>query len=197
MNKGFIATLEAVIASALFLIFLINVLPGFTETTTETSTLQKRATGILSSLDSAGKLQPLVIQADVAGLDSLISPHLTGLNTVVGLTYTNITSGSYRGGTLTRTFQVNTSTAREETLHVRIKSSQGLQINISGEEVIDTPGSSVITRDISQYTQNGDNTLTIDASSGKLDYAIRIQNYRQHGRLPPEGDITAVTYPVV
>lgn len=192
-RKGFTTTLESVLASILFLLFVINVLPGIADSGGEPVPINARVEEVLRSLDRAGELRPLILERDLDGLHQKISRYVRGVQMGIGLSYFDITEGSYTGGVHTRDFSVSKSEARQESLLLWIEEADDIDIDINGEDVLETSTTGFQQVAIGSYTDTGQNTLQIDSDSGDLHYSIEIYN-RVRSRSLPDQEVTSLGY---
>ncbi|MCJ7450465.1 MAG: hypothetical protein MUP58_01860 [Candidatus Nanohaloarchaeota archaeon QJJ-9] len=192
-RKGFIATLEAIIASTMFLIFIATVIPTFVQPEQgSTSIIEDRIDNILSSLDNSGKLgaEP----ENITELESTLSQYLQGYQLSVGMNYLNLSEGTHAGGETINTFQVNKTRAQKEVLRLWIDEASGLDVRINGETVLTTSQSGYYSRELSSYTVDGENTANITSDTANLDYQIERLYYAQGNEMPSEGSITSLGY---
>ncbi len=85
-RKGFVSTLEAVIASTIFFVFLINVLPSLVGQPVTHEVSYRITMQTLESLDSKGFLRDKVISRDPESIHQEINKYVSA-NTAVEILY--------------------------------------------------------------------------------------------------------------
>lgn len=194
-RKGFIKTLEAVVAAAIFVIFLLNVVPGISGAEDSGSALKEKVSRHLEGLDKEGNLRQDVVDKELDSIQSSLEGDFAGYDIAIGLSYIGMTDGRYSGGGLTESFEVNKSRAEKEILRLWVNRGQGIDISINGNSVVSNPGTGYSQVEIESETVDGGNPLEI-SGSGNLFYRIEQYNYMQNGDLPEEGKINSLSYTV-
>ena len=191
-RKGFVNTLEAVLASTIFLIFIINVLPAFTTSFPESDNTVRKLGYVLETSDRSGQLRDRVMERNVSAikdeLDDYVSEDLS-----VGISYVDSFEGNYSGGNENYDFSVNSTRLRKVSLVLWIEEDNGLVVDVNGNPV--GPVSTGLNEiDITNRVQNGVNTLTVQ-NSGELEYLLEVYNYVLSDPLPDE-EVRGLGYPV-
>ena len=75
-RKGFISTLEAIISSVLFFIFLINVLPALSQPSLDPDESYSIVNSVLETMDDSGELIDLVEQRDAETVEQRIEQYV-------------------------------------------------------------------------------------------------------------------------
>lgn len=194
-------SIEAVIATLLFLVFIITVLPRVTTGESEQETVQRQAQNVLSSLDTAGELRPPVVERNVSALQDRIASRLSPHPVEISLLTMNATGDRVRfTGTHSRAFQVNDSIAERERLRVWYRDAAAPNVSVGAVSIANHTGTVTDTYedyDIADATVDGDNTLEIDVDGSSLvAYSIEITNRRRTGTAPTDTDTFSIPYMV-
>ena len=191
-RKGFVNTLEAVLASTIFLIFIINVLPAFTTSFPEGDNTVKKIGHVLETSDKSGGLRALVMDRDVSAIKEDLEEYITD-DISVGISYIDEYEGEYSGEDESYEFDVNLSRMRKVSLVLWVEQDNGLIVEVNGVPVGDlSTGLNEI--DVTQQVQNGVNTLSFQ-DSGELEYLLESYNYVLSDPLPDQ-EVRGVGYPV-
>lgn len=190
-SKGFVNTLEAVLASTIFLIFIINVLPAFTDTGSEQDNSVRKVGYVLESTDSNGVLREMVSDRDVEGIQSLVEGYVSE-EVAVGMDFLERGKGNYSGEEKSIEFDVNDTSLRDAVLKLWISEDNGLTISVNGEEVPEiSEGFNRV--DIFENVSDGQNTLSF-SGSGQLEFMVETYNFKISKSFPEE-DVKGVGYP--
>lgn len=193
-RKGFVTTLEAILAATIFLIFLVNVLPNFVSTGAEGDTLERQADTVVRSLDRAGELRDQAVARNLSGIEDDLDSYINGVNLAVGLSWTNRTDGQVTSTPADVLFETNTSQIERERLLLWVDEVTDLTIEVNQQQVatIDSTGFHEVS--IEDETEQGQNNLTFDASSVDLAYTIEQYYYVQSQELPDVDRIYGTGY---
>ncbi|MDY6771464.1 MAG: hypothetical protein SV186_05950 [Candidatus Nanohaloarchaea archaeon] len=194
MNKGFVSTLEAVIASSLFLLFLVNVLPTFAGTGGTEAYSSTQMQDILQSLDRAGELREPMVTHNVTKLHEMLDDYALPLNSAVSLLYINTSRGTFSGGSGSFTFQHEEEQEERTVLHLWIDQIDRLTVSVNEQQVasISTAGHRAI--NIEDETTQGQNTINFTAQNTVLDYTLDQYFTKRSRSLPQSGEITSVSH---
>lgn len=192
-RKGFIKTLEAVVAASIFFIFILNAVPAISGAEDTGAAVKEELSRQLESLDREGTLRQDVVNKDLAGIEDDLEGDFAGYRMAIGLSYLGMSDGRYNGGGLTESFDVNKSRAEKEVLRLWVEEDQGIDVSINGNSVISSPGTGYTEVNIESDTVDGGNTLEI-SGSGNLFYRIDKYNYMQNGDLPEDRSINSMSY---
>ncbi|MDY6789167.1 MAG: hypothetical protein SVV03_04365 [Candidatus Nanohaloarchaea archaeon] len=195
-RKGFIKTLEAVIAASIFFIFIFNTVPQVTGRDSTSSAIKERVSRHLEALDKEGKLRQDIVDRDLEGVRSELRDDFGGHNVAVGLSYLGRVRDRYEGGDYASEFQVDKSSVEREVLRLWVDREQGLEVFVNGDMVVSSPGQGYMQMNISGETVDGENNLNITSTSGKLFYQIDKYNYIQTESLPEKKSVTGLGYMV-
>lgn len=190
-RQGFLSTLEAVIASTIFFLFLLNAAPTFTDgggDANEMTMDEIRST--TAALDQAGSLRDHIAERDLQALEDSIDDYLVPLNVAVGVLYTNTTEGTFSGTSSEYTFSGN-GTEESATLRLWVDQADGLVVGINGQTALRTSRSGYHEEDISDLTVDGTNTINFTAVSADLDFEVEQYLYQQSQELPTDTTITS------
>jgi hypothetical protein len=193
-RKGFVATLEAVIASLLLLVFALAVLPNFIDQPETSDILENRLRNVVGALDRADQIRHHAANRNVSGIEDAVDQYLVGFNSAVGLSFANTTEGSYSGGSITETFQVNKTTAEAEKVRVWAEEASNVTISVNSEPALSFSRPGYREADIAGLTQQGGNRINITGDSGELDYLIETYHHIQTGSVPDDRDVYSFGY---
>lgn len=183
-QKGFVTTLEAILAATVFLIFLVNVLPDFVSSNPEGDILERQADTVIDALDRAGEIRDDAKARNLSAIQSSIETYINGANLAVGLSWTNRTDGSFKDGTTTQNFTLNTSKIERERLLIWVDNANSLSIEINSQEIFTTSSEGYYVEKIADYTEQGKNNITINSTSSQGHYTIEQYYYLQSQTLP-------------
>ncbi len=85
-RKGFVSTLEAVIASTIFFVFLINILPSLVSQPVTQEISYRITMETLESMDSKGLLREKIVERDPESIHDEINKYVS-TNTAVEIIY--------------------------------------------------------------------------------------------------------------
>lgn len=196
-RKGFISTLEAVVASTIFLLFIINAAPTFSEAGTAANDITvNKIENTLSSLDRSGTLREDMMARNLSDIEEQIDDYLVPLNVAVGLFYTNTTEGTFTDDSIERTFHGNQTIEEQSHLRLWIERADSVVVRVNGETAIRTSRNGYIERDITDLTISGSNTINISGEGGNLDFMVEQYRYQESQGLPSDADVTSNGYQV-
>lgn len=200
-RKGFVATLEAALASAIFLTFIITILPGFTQTDVDTLTpWENKISEILDSLDKTNELRGPALNLNLTKIDNMVDNYTPAdLDHTVGILYSDYTRGSLSisdSGNVS--FNINKSRSQSEYLRLYLENVSSPELKVNANSIWSSQGDfndSYRSFSIISYTSDGTNNFSMNVSStSKLDYRIDRYYYIQKGTLPSEGKIISSSY---
>lgn len=190
-RNGFLSTLEAVIASTIFFLFLLNAAPTFTESGDGTNEMtMEKIRSVTASLDSSGQLRQQIAERDLQALEESIDDYLVPLNVAVGLLYTNTTEGSFSGTSAEYAFQSN-ETEERAVLRLWADQADNLVVRINGQTALRTSQEGYHQEEVSDLTTTGTNVLNLTAQSAELDFAIDQYLYEQSQELPTDTTVAS------
>ncbi len=188
-RQGFLSTLEAVIASTIFFLFLLNAAPTFTGDSSGADDMTRNnIRSITMALDQAGSLRDDMANRDLQALEERIDDYLVPLDVAVGLLYTNTTEGTFTGTSSEYEFSGN-GTEKQATLRLWIDQADSLIVDINGQTALRTSQSGYHEEDISDLTTAGTNTLNFTAVSADLEFEVEQYLYQQSRELPTDTTI--------
>lgn len=188
-RTGFVETLEVTLASLLFFIFLINILPTFVAQNEDIST-RNRVIDTVEALADGGQLRDDVIERDLAGLDATISERFPAQDVTVGLAWADVTQG-----TSSRSVQIPPSD-RLERVVIRAwnpTSDAGDSLTLEGSPVFSDPvpqghSSAIVTDNVTA------GTMASIGVSGSLRYSVETYSYELEQSLPEDENIRGYGY---
>jgi len=184
-RTGFIETLEVTLASLLFFIFLITVLPSFIGGNSAEAVNRAQVIDTLEALEADEQLRADVMDRDLDALSNTVSPYFSQQEVAIGLAWANVTQG-----TADRSIRLPEPTDRVLVRAWNRDASPSLSIN--GTTVFDgsTPQGHV-SEDMT--SQLGSNTTVPLSVSGDLRYSIEVYS-SDRDRSLPSGDTAVQGY---
>lgn len=185
-RTGFVETLEVILASLIFFIFLINVLPTFIGGDGAEAVTRTQVIDTLEALDADGQLRHDVAQRDLDALNETIAPYFPLQDISVELAWANVTQG-----TTDRSIQLPDPTDR---VVVRAWKRDGSgSVSIDGTTAIS--GSAPQGHNSTDMTSElgSDTTVSLEVT-GDLRYSIEVYSSERHRQLPDETDVQGYGY---
>lgn len=197
LRKGFLSTLEAVIASTIFFLFLLNAAPSLTgdQGGPNEMTMEKIRT-TTEALDEAGTLREQIGERNLTGLQEQIDDYLVPLNVAVGVLYSNTTERSFSGTDGSYTFEGNESTEERTLLRLWIDEADDLVIRVNGQTALRTGSTGYTATDVSDLTTTGTNSVNLTAQEADLDIAVEQYNYYQSRPLPTDTTVSSTGHQI-
>jgi len=196
VRSGFLSTLEAVIASTIFLLFIINAAPMFTGETGQVDDMSLLSIhSAMSSLDSSGQLRENLTDRDLDALKTALEPYAAPLDLAVGVLYSNATTYNYSGtGETTYTFENSVGQEERSILRFYIDEASNLEVRLNGDVILTTSSGGYDEMTVTSDTISGANTLAIEADSADLDIVLDQYRYEQSDDLPSDTAIASTGY---
>ncbi|MCJ7429140.1 MAG: hypothetical protein MUP66_01995 [Candidatus Nanohaloarchaeota archaeon QJJ-5] len=193
-RHGFVTTLESILAATVFLIFLVNVLPDFVSSNPEGDILEEQADTVIDALDRAGGLRDDAKARNLSAIQTGLEEYINGINLAVGLSWTNRTDGEVIDGVMSQNFTLNQSAIERERLLVWLDSVNSLTVSINSQEAASLSDTGFHEIEISDYTEQGDNNITLDGSGTDGRFTIEQYYYTQNQDLPSVDAIYGTSY---
>lgn len=185
-RSGFVETLEVILASLLFFIFLINVLPSFISGNGAEAVTRAQVINTLEALEADGQLRADVMERDLTGLSNTIAPYFPQREVAIGLSWANITQG-----TTDRSIQLPAPTDRVVVRAWNRDTSPSLSINGITVFNSSTPQGHVSS---DMTDELGSNTTVPLSVSGDLRYSIEVYSSGRDRSLPTGDDASVQGY---
>jgi hypothetical protein len=198
VRSGFLSTLEAVIASTIFLLFIINAAPMFTGETGQIDDMSLLSIhSAMNSLDRSGQLRANLTDRDLEALETTLEPYAAPLNLAVGVLYSNATTYNYSGSEeVTYTFENSIGQEERTILRFHIDDASNLEVRLNGDVILTTSSGGYDEMTVTSDTISGANTITVNADSADLDIVLDQYRYEQSGDLPTDTAIASTGYHV-
>jgi len=197
MKKGGMHTIEAFIAFAIVLSFLLFLMPAITkvpDTTNKITYVQ----GALKSIEKTGILREYVLSRNLTGLNESLYEFIFPLyNFTVGMSTVNATHNS---ASMNYSFNYTADAGKLEyaLLSVGFKSAQDPRVYVNGNLVLSQAGNAAGVREIIDITGNtitGENIVQFNFSgSPNYDYRLLVSEYDELSALPDSKNINTVSY---
>lgn len=196
VRKGFLSTLEAVIASTIFLLFIINAAPMFTGETGQIDEMSlNNIHSAMKSLDKADLLRENLTERDLDALEDTVEGYASPLNAAVGVLYSNTTEFNYTGsGSEGYTFENSISQEERTILRFWIEEATNLEVTLNGETVLTADSAGYEQAIVTAETISGGNNLEVDADSADLDIILDQYRYEQSQELPDDTSVASTGY---
>lgn len=199
MRRGQIHSVEAVIATLLFLFFTVTILPQLTDSGETAPPIKQELQHVVSTLDDTGRLRGPATRGDAATVKQRVENHVTGRPIeVILLTLNTTASQETFSSTHSRVFGVNNTTVQRQELRVWFRNAVAPNISINDQYITNNTGTVSArseTFDISGATQDGDNTMTIEVDGrSRVGYSIEILDQMQTGTAPTNVNVFSAPY---
>lgn len=196
VRKGFLSTLEAVIASTIFLLFIINAAPMFTGETGQIDDMSlTNIHSAMKSLDQAGKLRENITERDLDALEDTMEGYAAPLSVAVGVLYSNTTEFTYSGsGSEGYTFENSISQEERTILRFWIDEATNLEVTLNGDTILTSDSAGYEQATVTAETISGGNNLEVEADSADLDIILDQYRYEQSQELPDDTSVASTGY---
>lgn len=185
-RSGFVETLEVILASLIFFIFLINVLPTFIGGDGAEAVTRTQVIDTLEALDADGQLRHDVAQRDLDALNETIAPYFPLRDISVELAWANVTQGS-----TDRSIELPDPTDRVVVRAWKRDASASVSINDTTAIAGTTPQGHAHEDMTSELGSDTTVSLTV---TGDLRYSIEVYSSERHRQLSNETDVQGYGY---
>jgi len=190
--QGFVSTLESVIASALFLIVIISILPAFVSTPDPGRTVQSVLSRTLETMQRTGQMQGFVADRNTSGLAATVADHIEGWNVGSSMLATNMTEGRAEAGDTTVQISINESLMERARLLLWVGRNTEAEVDLDGTSVVNVSTPGVAAVDLTDDVDDSSSSVTLSVTGSAVPYRFETYN-RYESRAIPSADVISHT----